>query len=598
MVRASLPNPSDKRPARIIESEGELVVRFYPEDGGEPKSFPFRRLGLAPEIEAAVVFGFEAATGPTGSRRTLESAMSLYSGARTFARSLGESRRPPTKLDQLSPAHIAPFRLQHTRYTNSLLQMLRTLFRSVNDVPAEFREALFAPLGPARQTTAATAYSDFEFRQIQRAARKEVRAALVRVRQLEREVAAAVLEGHGSEPGSREQLLRLVAESGDATERAALASRSKARWLAREQSYEILRALFPSFSEVTALAVLLACATGHNFGTVRELRSDHTRADDQVDEAPLVHTRAIKPRRGRYDAAMDLALTSSHPFVNGRDDFSSPAGLYRIAFELCGRARTVIGSSHLLVCLSVVPNNHVPGGPRLRPLGRGALQQWRPRGKDGHDLGAIDSRRLRRTFVEQHQRPVAHSARTLADHYLARNASALPVYQAVVSQALDREVERIQHANVVRALDDADLRAAAEDPVSAAKRLGIPVEQFKMLVQGRLDTVATACVDHLSSPYSPSGEACKASFLLCLGCPNALSAPRHVKTQAALYEALYARQAELPAEVWGARFGTAADQLRDLLDRQQVDLAAAMADVTEADRQLVNQLLDGKLDLL
>ncbi|WAH98198.1 hypothetical protein [Arthrobacter sp. MMS18-M83] len=199
--------------------------------------------------------------------------------------------------------------------------------------------------------------------------------------------------------------------------------------------------------------------------------------------------------------------------------------------------------------------------------------------------------------MQRHQRPVAHSATTLAAQYLAKDATALPEYQVIVDKALHGEVERIRVSHSILVLTDAEAREASDDPEPAARRLGTTVERLRLLLEGRLDTVAAACIDHTNSPYTPSGTACSASFLLCLGCPNARSEPRHIPIQAVMLESITRRRAEIPAAEWEERFSIPSEQLTDLLERQHTGPMVAAEQASNEDRRLVEMVLDGGLDL-
>ncbi|MEA5456794.1 hypothetical protein SPF06_18885 [Sinomonas sp. JGH33] len=327
------------------------------------------------------------------------------------------------------------------------------------------------------------------------------------------------------------------------------------------------------------------------------MTASHVRADDQLREEPVILTRASKPRRGRHAAEMDLAMAPGTVRADGPDDFASASGVYRIALELCGRARRLIGSDALLVFLGVNPVDRTRGGSKLRPLPTHALEWWRGTSPNGTVLPRVDSRRLRVAFVQRHQRPVAHTAATLVSEYLAKDVTALPEYQAVVSDVLHSEVERVCVGHSVLTLTDEEVRAAADDPGPVAQRLGTTVERLKLMLEGRLDTVAAACMDHTNSPYGRAGTPCTASFLLCLGCPNARSEPRHIPTQAVMLQSITRRRTEFSPSEWEARYATAHEQLTDLLDRQHADPEAAAKKATDEDGRLVELLLDRGLDL-
>ena len=203
--------------------------------------------------------------------------------------------------------------------------------------------------------------------------------------------------------------------------------------------------------------------------------------------------------------------------------------------------------------------------------------------------------RIRRSYLEQRQRPVDHTPATLADTYLSKDPASLASNQRVVADALVDEMQRVQTAARVIALTPEQVAAASTDPEGVAEAVGVDVETLADLLAGRLDTVATACVSNTTSPYSPAGDACTASFLLCLGCTNARVEPRHVPIQRVLRDRLEARRAEMLSVEWEDRFGTAHGRVVDLLERmpgvpEDDGAASGTAD-------LIDQLLDGRWDL-
>lgn len=346
--------------------------------------------------------------------------------------------------------------------------------------------------------------------------------------------------------------------------------------------------------------MLFQCLTGQNLSTICNLTSDFSRADGYTSgETNVLITRGSKPRRGPNRSEMDLTFAGNGPRESDdlRDDFSSPFGLYLIAEELCRRARTFAASHALLVGFSHHNRSRSDGGLGFRSPGESCLKNWK--GWLPDDVPQrVDSRRLRRTFLELHQRPVAQTKETLADTYLLRDPGALEDNQHVVGRVLSSEVDRIQIAAVASVITDEDICDAATDSLLVAAKFGITEEQLQMTLDGRLDTVATACIDNADGPYTLPGKPCTASFLLCLGCPNARSEPRHIPIQALLYQRISERRMELSNDEWDQTYGSAAEQLEDLLRQQGVVPAEAAALATVQDSELIEALLDGKLDLL
>ncbi|WP_315068007.1 hypothetical protein [uncultured Microbacterium sp.] len=460
-------------------------------------------------------------------------------------------------------------------------------------VPESFVELLVAPLKHAPSAGRISGYSASEFRAVRRAMRSIVRAALTRVRSLEREVSD--LPDNRENMSKRQRFLNHVASTGDI----ARGSDSSLE-VAAPGATQVAVELFPSMVEVTAAAVLLQCFTGHNIGTILNLTVDHHRADDQSSESPTILVRSRKPRRGRYRAELDLALDSTDIWgddSDDRDDFSSAAGIYRIVEELGRRARKLSNSPFLFVGYSHYRRRRdADGGVQgCRPLDDFSQHarhlQWMHLGET---IVGVNSQRNRRSYLEQRQRPVDHTPQTLADTYLRRDPSALKANQRVVAGVLDSEVERVRASSAVRALTPEQVAGATADPKALAEDLGISVETLHSLLNGELDTVATACVDNSASPYSAMGSACAASFLMCFGCANARAEPRHAPVQRVLLDQLETRRSDMSKEEWSSRFDSLWDQVTDVLDRIAPDASQA---APEGTAQVISDLLDGRLDL-
>ncbi|NSX37714.1 hypothetical protein HTS88_15100 [Pseudarthrobacter oxydans] len=300
---------------------------------------------------------------------------------------------------------------------------------------------------------------------------------------------------------------------------------------------------------------------------------------------------------------MDFSLTSipawiePRPTEDEKDDYVSPFGLYMIAEELCRRARQLASTDALLVGHWNQQRASTTNGLGFRQVtDTSCTSLWKGWTEDGKQQ-RVDSKRLRRTFLELHQRPVAHTADTLADTYLSRDAGSLDANQRVVQRVLETEVERITSERAALALTQRDVEQAATDANGVAQRFGIPVEKLRPLLDGRLETVATSCIDNRNGPITEPGKPCTASFLLCLGCANARSEPRQVPIQALLRQRLETLRDELPPQRWQQLYGTAAEQLDDLLQQQRAGIAAAASRATDEDAALVDALLGGRLDL-
>ena len=82
-----------------------------------------------------------------------------------------------------------------------------------------------------------------------------------------------------------------------------------------------------------------------------------------------------------------------------------------------------------------------------------------------------------------------------------------------------------------------------------------------------------------------------------MACPCARSEPRHIPVQALLRMRIEARKDELMPEQWDRKYGTALERLDDVLAQQRADVNLDAAKATTEDAILVEELLDGRLDL-
>ncbi len=294
---------------------------------------------------------------------------------------------------------------------------------------------------------------------------------------------------------------------------------------------------------------------------------------------------------------MDLTLSAARRPLVDRDDYGSAHGVYEIALEFGRGARQYLAYPDLIVYHSFSYRLGTPGnlGYRTPAVGLfGPLEGF----SDGDGMPRrVDSRRIRRTFLELHQRPVAQASATLASVYLVRDRTSLSSYQDVVAVALKGEVERIRAENLDRTLSDEDCRAALHHPAEVAARFGVSEEILGKVLAGRLDTVGSACVDNEHSPYSEHGRPCTASFLLCLTCPCSRSEPRHVPVQALMLTELRARRTEMTPPEWDRRFAPAADRLDDVLRLQRADVPAEAGRASTEDARLVRALLENELEI-
>ncbi|MCH6472434.1 hypothetical protein [Sinomonas terrae] len=594
--RAALPEPGYGPPETVRFEDGAPVVRFFPEHGSEFSDFRFVRLGLPELITIDLALGFARATGPGGTRRTAQSAQALFSSLKVFANALMTGPSVPESLGELAPSALHRARLASTsgRAYVSVVHSLRLVLRGSQGLPSGFRDALYAPNPAVIAAGKVEAYGDGEVAAVRRAARKVVRKAALRIRAARSE-AEEFLARHGTpelnrvpDANEKRALLAHIFEHGDLP-------RLEDGNLAVPRSGALLAELNPTREDAHALVALLICLTGLNLSTVLGLTADHLAASAAA-ETPAVLLRGVKARRGPQHSEMDLAFIGKSS-GSGADDLSTAHGVYQLALELGEDLRRHTGDDGLFMFYAKASGGRA-ATMRYRRMSAQACRILLPGFEDqSGERRRVDTGRIRRWYLDRHQRPVAQSAQTLASVYLARDASTLDSYQGVVEEALEGEVDRIRIENARRVLTEADRTEALHDPEAVARRFGLTTETLRGLLAGDLDTVAGACMDNTNSPHSPTGTPCKASFLLCLGCPCSRSEPRHIPVQALTLIGLRELRPGLDEHEWERKYAPAAAQLEDLMDLQKAVAEDQAAQATEEDARLVRALLDGDLDL-
>jgi len=569
---ATWPGRSTARPAgaydpaaavRDVAAAEGAAVDFAGEDG-RTRTFRFATLPL-PGWHDDLAAAFARLTGPTGGRRTLAAAEDAWQALGRLLRLLDSLPQPPHDVARLTARHLRRFELHRRRTVNqqSVARELRTLLRLLGEVapPDRLRPEvveLVGQCGRATQGLDAPGYSEQEFRRIMAVARHDV--AMIRDR-----IAAGERLLAGAEAGAEAEVEPAALPAADRGAAAALQAMARTGTVppARQAGcllhdsramVEFAGQLFVTDADLAPLLVLGVGITGRNGETLKELPAGH-----ELLEGRAVAVELIKRRRGPNNIHEVVHWEVGAP----SRQLHTPGGYYLLVHALARRGRTFSGSQ-LVWSIWNVRSGHV--SPFAKRLDRKLyLRSWARAhalvDDDGQPL-ELSLNRLRTTVAVRTTRATGGhlptSARrnsntmdVLFAHYLRGDATVTEWAASEVAAALHDAEQHARQAHLRVLAGPAEQHA--HDPAAAAVRLGVDPEVARQAMAGDLDTAVAACLDIDDSPFNQGR--CRASFLTCLHCPNALVTHRHLPGLLGLLEQLERERSATDAEAWWARHG-------------------------------------------
>lgn len=618
---AQLPEPGQATHRGVLANG--TTVRCFADGGTEPKDFDCTRLPVSPALQRVFAAGFAKRTAPGSTLRSMESIGDAFRSMRRFTQYLATLPRPPVNKSGLRPRHLDGFEAHlrsegHTATLREDLRGVKMILRQLDSWDTRMVIKLAEPDPPARRTAKShNSYSRSEFQRIATAARNDLRLAAQRIRN-NRGLLDQYRAGLLPDPTRRYELLDHVEQHADVPRRGGdFPSKAQlpAPWVSAGgfgPTPDIVRWAHLSPFEISAGAVLLAALTGQNPYTIMKCAATHHRADGDAGGPKTAIVGVRKPRRGRR-AEMDVALTGEPDWISApdnptsisrRDELHTAFGVYSLLRELTASSRRIQGSNRLM--LAYCANGPHGRGIRVQGTAGGWVQPWSLR----HGLLTdpvteqppqpleVTLIRLRMTYLELHQKPVAHTEATLVNDYLGRNRGNLAQYRRVVADALEEQVAKARALPLLSRLSEEEVDQARRDPTALASRLSLSHSDVRRLLNGTLDTVMNACVDNEHGPHNEPGQPCRASFMLCLSCPCARALPRHLPVQLLVSDRLAERRHHMTPLSWTTRFALPHAQLLDLLGRYDGDeLDAARATTTDTHVELVDRFLNRELDI-
>jgi len=577
--RASLPAGGHARPEYLIaDGQGGLAVRHYNREG-RVREYDFASLPVAGPMQASLAALFAARCTPD--RWSVHAtSRGVWICLRQFAEFAGRQQRPPRDLDELTPGLVRLWRESLAKAAGA------TAFGVVSGLlrdDARLREGRVADelaLRCRASRSTVQSYSEAEFDRITAAARRQFRAALRRISEnaihLQRWREGALAEG--SADWVIGEGLDILARTGDLPKYTGKSGKRTVVTGKYRKAFGGMSAaatwqrLFLSRMDAVALGVLLVAEYGWNLSVIDRAEVPRASPDQGEDGHPTYRIPLEKPRRGAGHHYETRNVTDDGAASRGR--------LITQALEATRFARAIVeeaapGTSRLIVWRTgragrqrADQDCHPPVGLFHFGVHYDAAKEWaRAAGLDGSPF-----KRGRRTVIALDRRePGQHSQDTHDRHYV------LP----------DKRVQ----AGAVEVI-----AAGAEDAADRARRAVLIAQIRDQPAPGDAETATADCSSYHDSPYPSPDGGCGASFLTCLACPNARIHPGHHPRLAHLHEALANLRSVLPPAAWAADWRDAHDRLDNLRQRLGNGLwAQSLAQVTDADRELVSHLLTGTL---
>lgn len=624
--RATLP-PGGYAPSPTARPE-RLVVEGLDDTGRPLGRYDLSELAGPLVLRERLADAFAAQAGYGGSWNSPSTCKSSFYIMRAFCDFLAGIEPPLAGFEDLRAAHWNDFQL-FLRTERSLgpealggtLTIVRTLLSRIEEIPAATRGQIDRwwrtphgqQAGELRVLTAA------EFERVRSGARRHALLARRRITD-----SWALLERWRREPSALTvadrrlgAVLDQLAGSGDVRRyrKAYVVAPGCAPVRLRHSTItaaggvrKVTAALFPTKADLVALAVLFVCEAGFNRSVIETLPAAHRRPDGTIGDGVEVRTVAThKPRRG-------ARRHSTHNFVDanlaveGVDLVSLSA--YRLALDITAGAHRVLEdlghpSDRLLVHWSGHRNEH---GLRLQaelPLAESEIEWAEALGlrTDPDANGETMVLRatlpeLRRTFQVLGRRPAQNTLRTHVRSYLARSTVGREEARETIAAGLTDALAATRAVTLVKVLTPADVEEARSDPEGVAHRFGVSAATLDKVLSRRADTVLAGCTDFHHSPHAPAGEACPASFLACLVCPNALATPAHLPVQVAVQDALSEIASAVDEDTWAARYAPHLARLTDLLTghTSPTERDDARGQLTPVESERIRRLLTRDLD--
>ncbi len=548
------------------DAHGGVQVSFAGEDG-RTRIYSFATLPL-PGMHADLASAFAERIGPTGGRRTLASANITWGAVSRMLRFLADLPRPPRNLPTLTRSHLERLRRhrlltsQELPVVNEMTELFLLLQRADQQrLHPDVRELVHQRghhVGHHGRQAGLPGYSDREYDQIVRAARRRVVQIRDRIRAGERLVTLAETDPGSLTTDERDTAGWLVemARTGVVPNH----FRKGTGWphgnlVDSSERFNAAQHLFLTPEDLVPLMVLGVALTERNPETVKELPAQH-----RVLEGRAVAVGITKRRRGK---ALSRATLHWEIGPDSRQ-LRTPGGFYLLVHELTSRSRVFSGTDSLWsVWTGRGANGHA--APFADSLSRVlSLSRWAasegltadtPDGGQPRPLTlrldrlktAAEARRAKAVGGHLPSTATTNTMDVSYLHYL-RNDPVIREWAEDIIDAALADAEESSRTFQLRVHGLEIHNRFTTDPDGAARELGTTTAKLEQALAGSLDTMVASCLDIDHSPFG-NGR-CDASFLTCLRCPNALVLQRHLPMLYALLDHLQAQLDRMTVQDW------------------------------------------------
>lgn len=594
--RASSPPLNYSRP-RIFDKESLTVTRAVP--SGAHETYNFSDLGSPTPFLLELIEAFVQCMSPTGRWDSKHSVQNGFYKLRSFYRYSQELDTPIHQASDFAPEAWETWRALRikTSQAGTGVKVLRVILRKVQTLPEETQVALRAPVPHVRRRKKKASLAPQEFKRLVTRCWRIFDASWLRITANVRkykELEAAIEANHATESEAAEfAIMKALLTDAHAL------GKSLPHYLRPARGEYGASSFYMSSLEAFAAMLLFAAERGYTPGMVYGLSIEHERPDGGEGVIAIKSLRTHKPRRGAKNAvAWDNLIDS------GRHSLGN---LYARLIETTTPARRFLAlhgmvTQELFISYSrrgdFVPEKSFITGRRIRMAVRNLPERpaWLttkcPR--EGNVL--ITMPIVRRTEQVLKRKPRFNSEEVHETVYVLPDDSIIPESTEVIVKG---QLDAVKHARAtmrLRVLTTDDLNRFEEDPRAFADSLGMPIGQIELLLSGRQDTAVASCIDFNASPHNPGP--CRASFLLCLACRNAIVAPRHLPRLVTLNRALESIASAISPQVWREDYQAHYERLQHLLSTHftEDEALVAVSRVSPADVAEIEALLMRRLD--